>query len=83
MWVLQYILIETATQPVFVLREILWPPDLEDRDELRGLAVTDSDGTGPKWTAEADAVRVLDYARQKRLRYTRLDFLRESDAPRP
>jgi hypothetical protein len=83
MWVVQYILIETATQPVFVLREILWPPDLEDRHELRRLAVTDSDGTGPKWTAEADAVRVLDYARQERLRYTRLDFLRESDAPRP
>jgi hypothetical protein len=39
MWVAQYILIETATEPVFVLREIVWPPDLEDRHELRRLAV--------------------------------------------
>ncbi len=83
MWVAQYILIETATQPAFVLREIVWPPDLEDRHELRRLAVTDGEGKGPKWTAEADAVRVLDGTRQERLRYTRLDFLRESDAPRP
>jgi len=83
MWVAQNILTETATQPVFVLREIIWPPDLEDRHALRRLAVTDKDGKGPKWTVEADAVRVLDGARRERLRYTRVDFLRERDAKRP
>jgi hypothetical protein len=41
MWVAQYILTETTTQPALVLREIVWPPNLEDRSALRRLAVTD------------------------------------------
>jgi hypothetical protein len=76
MWVVQYILLETSTNPVFVLREILWPPNFEDRSALRKLAVTDSD-RGPKLTVEADVVRILDDARKERLRYTRFDYMRE------
>jgi hypothetical protein len=77
MWVAQYILTETTTQPALVLREIVWPPNLEDRSALRRLAVTDSDDGGPKWTAEADAVRILDDVGKERLRYTRVDYMRE------
>ena len=76
----QYILLETTSQPALVLREIVWPPDLEDRSALRRLAVTDvtdGDDGGPKWTAEADAVRILDDVGKERLRYTRVDHMRE------
>ena len=78
MWVAQYILIETTTTPALVLREIVWPPNLEDLSKLRKLAVTESDGREPKWTAEADAVRILDDTGKERLRYTRFDYMRES-----
>jgi hypothetical protein len=78
MWVAQYILIETTTTPALVLREIVWPPNLEEISKLRMLAVTDSDGGEPKWTAEADAVRILDDRGKERLRYTRFDYLRET-----
>jgi hypothetical protein len=74
MWVVQYIQLETLTNPVLVLREILWPRNLEDRSALRKLAVIDSDGEGAKWTIEADAVRILDEAGKERLRYTRFDY---------
>jgi hypothetical protein len=39
--------------------------------------VTDGDDGGPKWTAEADAVRILDDVGKERLRYTRVDHMRE------
>jgi hypothetical protein len=76
-WVAQYILLETTSQPALVLREIVWPPNLEDRSALRRLAVTDGDDRGPKWTVEADAVRILDDVGKERLRYTRFDHVRE------
>jgi hypothetical protein len=78
MWVAQYILIETTTTPALVLREVVWPPNLEDISKLRRLAVTESDGTEPHWTAEADAVRILDETGKERLRYTRFDYMSES-----
>jgi hypothetical protein len=73
MWRAQYILTETATQPALVLREIVWPPNWEDKSTLRRLAVT-----GERWTAVADAVRILDEAGEERLRYTHFDFRDES-----
>ena len=66
-------MMETPTQPAFVIREIVWPPKLEDRSALRRLAVTDE-----KWTALADAVRILDDAGDERLRYTHSDFENEN-----
>ena len=69
MWRAQYILTETTTQPALVLREIVWPPNWEDRSALRRLVVTDE-----KWTAVADAVRILDDAGEERLRYTHVEF---------
>jgi hypothetical protein len=75
--VAQYILLETTSQPALVLREIVWPPDLEDRSALRRLAVTDSDDRGPMRTAEADAIRIIDDVGNERLRCTRFDHMRE------
>jgi hypothetical protein len=72
MWRVQFLLTETPTQAALVLKEIVWPPNLEDRSALRGLAVTDE-----KWTAVADAVRVLDDVGEERLRYTHFDFKNE------
>jgi hypothetical protein len=74
MWRAQYILTETTTQPALVLREIVWPPNWEDRSALRRLVVTDE-----KWTAVADAVRILDDAREERLRYTHVEFESERE----
>lgn len=55
------------------LKEILWPPNLEDISALRRLAVIKE-----SWTAVADAIRIHDEAGEERLRYTYLDYENDS-----
>ena len=73
MQVAQYIRMRTTTQLPVVVKEAPWPSGAVSRSDLRRLAVR-GDGDRLEWSAEAEAVRVLDDHGEEIARYSYFDY---------